>query len=136
MDEIDAQVSKLVKWLNKGLFDSTVVIGTNKVLKTFHRKLVGKLAFEPYSVECLDLTAPKHLFNTVDNQKKANLIVVWGLEQYLPFENRTFALRTKLDIGKHQNLKSVIFCEENCYTAHFKNHDAPFYLFCLCTHLS
>jgi hypothetical protein len=51
-------------------------------------------------------------------------------------ENKTFALRTLLDTGKHQALKSVIFCEENHYSQHFTDRNAPFYKFCLCTPLS
>ena len=136
MNQLDRQVSKLIKCLNSGIFDSTVITGTNTDLKAFHKNLIRKLPSESYSVESLDLTDSEHLISNVDNRKEINLVVVLGLEHFLPMENRTFALRTILDTGKHQGLKSVIFCEANHYAQHFTDLNAPFYKFCLCMPLS
>ena len=130
---MNSQVSKLISCLNIGLTDSTVVTGSAQALKYFHERLVVLLASEPIQAGYLDLTANEYRVCGVDDNEDIKLVIVWGLEYFLPFENRTYALRTMLDTGKHQGLKSVIFCEENHYMSHFTDHDAPFYQFCLRT---
>jgi hypothetical protein len=136
MYEIDIQVSRLVKWLNTGLIESTVLIGTNEVLKTFHKKLIDKLPTEPCLMNFLDFSANEYEINITNNLKEVRLIIVRDLEQLSPLQDKIFSLRTWLDSAKHEGYKSIIFCEEDQYTAHFKDRDAPFYNFCLCTHLS
>ena len=136
IDGLDSQVSKLISCLNTGLTDSTVVTGSVQALEAFHDRLVAQLFSGSFQVGYIDLTAYEHRIRTIDDGKEVNLTIVWGLECFLPLENRTYALRTMLDTGKHQGVTSVIFCEESHYVSHFTDHDAPFYKFCLRTPIS
>ncbi len=125
---MNTQVEKLISALNIGISDGVVVTGSMVELTDFRNQAIEMLAKEPFQISEVDLyshdSRPSRAENDVD------VLILWGLEQLSPQDNRSYAIRTHLDKARHQGLRFIIFCENSRYRAHFLDHDAPFYHFC------
>jgi len=125
---LDDQADKLIIHFISGLFNHTVITGTELELECFQAALKNKFKIMKQSIYELELTTSDLILN---QQEDSDLLFVSGL-QNLPVQHRnTYAIRTYLDKGIYTNISSFIFCETESYAMHFKDYDAPFYRFCL-----
>ncbi len=126
---MNAQVEKLISALKIGISDCVVVTGSIIELTDFRDQAIDSLAEASFQVSQVDLYSDDPQPSRTDND--VDVLILWGLEQLSPHDNRSYAIRTYLDKAKYQGLRSIIFCENDSYRAHFMDYDAPFYHFCL-----
>ena len=126
---MNAQVEKLISALKIGISDCVVVTGSMIELTDFRDQAIDRLAEASIQVSQVDLYSDDPQPSRTDND--VDVLILWGLEQLSPHDNRSYAIRTYLDKAKYQGLRSIIFCENSSYKAHFMDYDAPFYHFCL-----
>lgn len=58
------------------------------------------------------------------------MLLVYGLEQFLPDGAVIHSARTRLDIRRNSGMFSIMFLEQTTYKKHFCDSKQPFYLFC------
>jgi hypothetical protein len=127
---MEEEVARIIRCLKSGLSSIIVITGTDNQMLEFREILMDRLATEARPTTLLDLTADKQSFTPTENTQDLGLLIVWGLERLSPQVNRTYAIRTFLDIEQYRGLKSIIFCEHAAYKPHFVAYTAPFYQFC------
>lgn len=121
-------VEKLISTLNTGLSDGMVVTGSMVELTDFRDQAIDRLAETSFQVSQKDLCSNDP--QSIRSGDDVDVLILWGLEQLSPQDNRSCAIRTYLDKARHQGLRFIIFCEDKSYSAYFLDHDAPFYHFC------
>ena len=126
---MNTPIERLILTLKTGLSDGVVVTGSMAELTLFREQAIEKLGEASFQVSQIDLYSDDPQPNRTDND--VDVLILWGLEQLSPHDNRSYSIRTYLDKARHQGLRSIIFCENSSYRAHFLDHDAPFYHFCL-----
>jgi len=126
---MNTQVERLISALKIGISDCVVVTGSMIELTDFRDQAIDILAEASFQVSQMDLHSYHPRPSRTDND--VDVLILWGLEQLSPQDNRSYSIRTHLDKARHQGLRSIIFCENSSYRAHFLDHDAPFYHFCL-----
>ena len=126
---MNTQVEKLISTLKVGISDCVVVTGSIIELTDFRDQAIDMLAEASFQVSQMDLHSDDPRPSRTDND--VDVLILWGLEQLSPQDNRSYSIRTYLDKAKYQGLRSIIFCENSSYRAHFMDYDAPFYHFCL-----
>jgi hypothetical protein len=125
---LKAQVDKLIVHFNSGLFNHTVITGTEIELECFQAALKNKFKIIKQSVYELELTTSALILN---KKEDGDLLFVSGLQNLPAQHSNTYAIRTHLDKGVYTQIRSFIFCEAESYEKHFKDYNAPFYKFCL-----
>ncbi len=125
---MNTPIERLILTLKTGLSDGVVVTGSMIELTDFREQAIDSLTEASFQVSQMDLYSDDPQPSRTDND--VDVLILWGLEQLSPQDNRSYAIRTYLDKARHQGLRFIIFCENSCYSAHFLDHEAPFYHFC------
>lgn len=120
-------MDKLINCLSMGLSSHIVITGSELDIEQFQIDLMRRLEKEGKSTREL-LCTTEHL--DLNQCEQVDFLLVKGLG-YLPAQhNNSYAIRTYLDMGTYNKLRSVIFCETEHYSRHFNDYNAPFYQFC------
>jgi len=121
-------LDKLINCLNMGLSSHLVITGSETDIDRFQIDLKRRLENEGKSTsELLCTNEPLEL-----NQcEQTDILLVKGLGCLHALHANSYAIRSYLDIGTYNNIRSVIFCETEHYARHFNDYNAPFYQFCL-----
>jgi hypothetical protein len=121
---------RVFELLDNGLFSNCLAIidgipeidnCCNKLLST------AKLYYKRIAV--LNLPA-SHIEEIQRKSKSADLVLVKGLNKIDAHSNQAYAIRTFLDINRHNDLAAIIFFDPESYSRHFNDETAPFYQFC------
>ncbi|KZY45116.1 hypothetical protein A3757_19820 [Oleiphilus sp. HI0117] len=123
-----SDLDKLINYLNMGLSSHIVITGSERNIEQFQIDLKGRLESEGKSTREL-LCTTEHL--DLNQCKEVDSLLVKGLGDLPAQHNNSYAIRTYLDMGTYNKLRSIIFCETEHYTRHFNDYNAPFYQFCL-----
>ncbi len=127
-DALAEEVNKLLKHLKLGVFNHILIFGSKEKLDDFYDLLWLECKVQKMKVSQIIIT--NESIHTIPYQEYAGLMFIKGLECLKPQQNETFTLRSRLDVGQYQGLKSFIFCEESVVKHHFNDYAAPFYHFC------
>ncbi len=123
------EVKKLLQHLQIGLFNHILISGNNEKLNDLYELLWQECQSQKMNASQFIIT--NESIHSIPDQEYSGLMLIKGLECLKPKQNETYTLRTRLDVGQFQGLKSFILCEESAVDKHFNDYEAPFYLFCL-----
>jgi len=124
---IQDHVGELMRCVDIGIA-CIVVTGSDSDLKRVKDVLKIELADNGTLVGEIELDSIEIELN--HSEENTDLVLVSGLEALSPKDSIMYAIRSFLDLGKHTNLRSIIFCETYHYANHFNDYDTPFYHFC------
>ena len=125
---MNTPIERLILTLKTGLSDGVVVTGSMAELTGFRDQAIDRLTEVSFQVSQMDLYSVDPQPSQTEHDM--DILILWGLEQLPPHDSRSYAIRTHLDVARHQGLRFIIFCETSRYRAHFLDYDAPFYHFC------
>jgi hypothetical protein len=120
-------LDNLTNYLNMGLSGHLVITGSEWDIEQFEIGLKERLESEGKSARELHCTNEPLELNKCE---QTDLLFVKGLGDLPALHANSYAIRSYLDIGTYNNLRSVIFCETEHYSRHFNDYNAPFYQFC------
>ena len=123
------EVKKLLQHLQIGLFNHILISGSKEKLDALYERLWQECQSQKMKASQIIIT--NESIHSIPDQEYSGLMLIKGLECLKPKQNETYALRSRLDVGQYQGLKSFIFCEESAVDKHFNDYEAPFYKFCL-----
>jgi hypothetical protein len=126
---VEEEAIKLLGHMKTGLFSHLLISGTEEALDNLYTQLVRRCDEENISTSVIQFYKDDQSF--FYEYKKADILLVKGLGFLPARHNQAYLLRTLLDVGQYQGLRSFIFCEEQEVRKHFNDYSAPFYRFCL-----
>tara|TARA_R110002072_G_scaffold303068_1_gene492516 strand:- start:1415 stop:1831 length:417 start_codon:yes stop_codon:yes gene_type:complete len=121
-------MDKLINCLSMGLSSHIVITGSKMDIEQLQIDLKGRLARDGKSTRELLCTTESLELNQCE---QVDFLLVKGLGNLPAQHNNSCAIRTYLDMGTYNKLRSIIFCETEHYEKHFNDYNAPFYRFCL-----
>jgi hypothetical protein len=127
-DALAEEVKKLLKHLEVGIFNHIIISGSKEKLNDLYDLLWQECQSLNMKASQFEVTIDS--IHSIPNLDYTGLMFIKGLEYLKPKQNATYALRSRLDVGQFQGLKSYIFCEQSAFHNHFYDSEAPFYLFC------
>lgn len=127
-DALAEEVKKLLEHLKLGVFNHILISGTNEKLHNFYELLWQECQTKKMDASQIIIT--NETIHSISHQEYSGLMFIKGLEYLDPMQNEAFTLRTRLDVGQYQGIKSFMFCEEKAVKNHFNDYAAPFYHFC------
>jgi hypothetical protein len=124
----EEEAVKLLGHMKTGLFSHLLILGTEDALENLYIQLVRRCQEEKISTSVIQFSNDDTSF--CYQYEPADILLIKGLG-FLPAKhNQAYSLRTLLDVGQYQGLRSFIFCEESQVRKHFNDYSAPFYRFC------
>lgn len=124
----EEEAIKLLGHMKTGLFSHLLIMGTEDALENLYLQLVRRCQEENISTSVIQFSKDDSSF--CYDYEPADILLIKGLG-FLPAKhNQAYSLRTLLDVGQYQGVRSFIFCEESSVKHHFNDYSAPFYRFC------
>jgi|GEM_PF-1144855 len=121
-------LSGLLNLMRTGIYSGCIAIITDEVpTANMMNRLSEKVCQHYRSVSVWNLSNEfsEHALHG-DNE----MLLVYGLEQFLPDGAVIHSARTRLDIRRNSGMFSIMFLEQTTYKKHFCDSKQPFYLFC------
>lgn len=128
-DLLAEEVKKLFEHLKRGLFNHICISGTKETLDELYACLLQEC--NSRNLDALQIIFSDENTDLISETESPEIFLIKGLEFLNPKQNEAYALRSHLDVGQYQGLKSFIFCEQSAVNKHFNDYEAPFYKFCL-----
>ena len=123
------EVKKIFEHLKIGLFNHILISGSKEKLDGLYEILWQEC--QAQNMKASQIIITNESIHSIPDQEYSGLMFIKGLECLKPKQNETYALRSRLNVGQYQGLKSFIFCEQSAVNNHFNDYEAPFYKFCL-----
>ena len=118
------EVKKLLAQQKLGVFNHILISGSKEKLDDLYELLWQECQSQKMNASQVIIT--NESIHSIPDQEYSGLMLIKGLECLKPKQNETYALRSRLNVGQYQGLKSLIFCEEKAVNKHFNDYEAPF----------